>query len=29
MIEKIRVTNRSMPESKLGSVDSGTVFGQG
>jgi len=29
MIEKIRVTNRSMPESKLRSVDSGTVFGQG
>ena len=27
MIEKIRVTNRSMPESKLRSVDSGNVFG--
>jgi hypothetical protein len=27
LIEKIRVTNRSMPESKLRSVDSGNVFG--
>jgi hypothetical protein len=27
MIETIRVTNRSMPESKLRSVDSGNVFG--
>jgi len=27
MIEKIRVTNRSMPESKLGGMDSGNVFG--
>ena len=27
MIETIRVTNRSMPESELGSVDSGNVFG--
>ena len=27
MIEKIRVTNRSMSESKLGGMDSGNVFG--
>ncbi len=27
MIEKIRVTNRSVPESKLGGMDSGNVFG--
>lgn len=26
MIETIRVTNRSMPESELGSEDSGDVF---